>query len=228
MKKELLLLFLFICSTFIKAQSNKFGIINGNVSVDFAMHYTSLEKSGITAYPLTVAGPAVRSFPVEVNFGLVKPLSAGLNYSYCRWVTGRGISGKFSQVGININLYIANAKRFNMQLALTPSIVKFKPVDFVYDQNNYLSLQLKGTSFKTRLLFNFYFSDYAGMNFGIGYSSYQIGIKNYAVKVSDPELEKELNNIASQNFKLTISGVSVCIGVIIKVDLFPKKKKTEE
>ncbi|TAL56953.1 MAG: hypothetical protein EPN85_14700, partial [Bacteroidetes bacterium] len=103
-----------------KSQSNDFGIISGNVGANFGINAIALEKTGVTAYAVADVAAIMTHFPIELNFGLFKPLSIGANFSPSRWhLIDEGIiSGKFASWGLNINLYPINKNRFNMQLSL--------------------------------------------------------------------------------------------------------------
>lgn len=224
-KQKHLLLYLisYILWMNVAAQSNKPGVISGNVGADAAIHLVGLGKAGITAYPILATGGFITAFPLELNIGIFKPISVGVNYSPSRLIIG-GVVGRFSTMGFNFNIYPINKNRFNMALSLTPSIIKFEPVSFYFDQDNNINLNFKGTGFRTRLLFNIYFSDNAGMYIGLGYSSYKIGIKDYKLLLSDQELEEQLNDLLSQDFKLNAIGLSGSIGVVFKLE-FSKKDK---
>ena len=202
-----------------KSQSNSFGTISGNVGANIGINAIALEKTGVTAYALEEGAALMTHFPIEVNFGLLKPISVGLNVAPSRWsLIDEGIiSGKFTSWGININLYPINRNRFNMQLSLTPSLLTFKPFSLDYDQNNKVYVDLKGTAFKARLLFNIYFSDNAGMYFDLGFSSYKIGINSYSLLLDDPDLEADIKNLVNQGFNLRLPGVQAGIGVVFKL-----------
>lgn len=207
---------------FSQAQSNRFGVISGNIGANIGINAIALEKTGVSAYALEEGVGMFTHFPIELNFGLLKPISLGVNFSPSRWVLvgeDEGIvSGKFTSYGVNINLYPINTNRFNMQLSLTPSLLSFEEFSLAYNSSNQLNIDFTGTAFKARLLFNIYFSDHAGMYFDLGYSSYKIGIDNYSLKISDPELEAEIKTMADQGFNLRLPGLQAGIGVVFKID----------
>jgi len=225
-------LFLVLCFGILtqsKSQSNDFGIISGNIGANIGINAIALEKTGVTAYPIIDEDVTaiMTNFPIELNFGLFKPISIGANFSPSRWslIEGDIVSGQFSSWGLNVNLYPINKNRFNMQLSLTPSLLTFKTFSLEYDQNNKINIDLKGTAFKTRLLFNIYFSDNAGMYLNIGYSLYRIGINKYNLLLQDPDLETEINDLVNQGFNLILPGVQAGIGVVFKLNSSLSKKK---
>ena len=65
------------------SQSNDKGVLSGSVGVSFGAAYPTLDISGTSSISGEVPTGEFVSFntfyPIEVNYGLVKPISVGLN-----------------------------------------------------------------------------------------------------------------------------------------------------
>ncbi|MBN8703552.1 MAG: hypothetical protein J0M08_10835 [Bacteroidetes bacterium] len=220
MKKHILFWVLALTFSAINAQSNKLGTVSGNIGANAGINAAQLGKAGISSYTLSDASIFTSNFPIELNLGIAKPLSIGANYTPSNWsIIGESgnVSGKFAALGANINLYIINRNRFNMQLSLTPSYLLFKPIDFSFNQNsNTIKANLSGVDYKARLLFNIYFTNHFGMYFNIGYNTYKISISDYNLLLQDPNLEQELKDLISENFKSSLPGFQGGAGIVFK------------
>lgn len=223
MKTYTIVLLSFIIATQIVAQSNGLGVISGGIGANIGAHAISLEKAGIsiTPYGELETGIISTNYPMELNIGIAKPLSVGFNYTPSRLYLaedGDGFSAiKTKSFGVNFNVYMINRNRFNMQFSLTPGILKFDPFELRYDLN-YVKLDLEGKSLAARLMFNIYLSKNAGLYLNLGYSSYQINVKQFVLHLEDPQFEAELNTILANDLSFRLPGLQAGLGVVFKLN----------
>lgn len=206
-----------VISSFAQNKSNDFGVLSANLGARGGLGVATLGISGGNYSLVTASEAAIftSNFPIDVNFGLLKPISVGLNFTPTNYsVIGEGgvLTAKNNSLGLNINFYIVNTPRFNMQLALTPYTVLTNNIELNYHPYSF-NAKIKGSGFMGRLLFNIFFSENIGMYFGLGYhrSSYQL--KSFNMQIANDDLEFELNEIFKNDISLRVPSFGLSIGI---------------
>ena len=223
MKKSVLIstLLLTLIYNKVNSQNNNTGVISGGAGVNIGATVPFLEVAGISgtylgAFALT---SVTTSFPIEANIGIAKPLSVGINYTPTNFTFPQAgvLTAKSKSLGVNFNLYPINAKRFTMQLAITPSKLWFNKFDISYKEH-YFKAQLGGTSLNTRLIFNIFLSKNAGLYFNLGYQVHKMTLQNFESSFTSDDFEEDLTNVVKNNVGVNMNGVHAGIGVCFKLN----------
>jgi len=207
------------------AQSNSFGTISGGIGMDFGFGIPSLQAGGAT---YNVVGSEIgfislnASYPFDLNFGLAEPVSIGVQYAPTnfRFTDGGGsIVVKSTSIGLNINLYLVNTDKFNMEFSLTPKTLLFKEFSLDAYQDG-LRVDLKGGGMAGRLKFNILFSDNIGIYFDLGYDRYKVQLDKYSLVNDYQNLEDDLDELIQDDISLRLGGIHMGMGIALKFEAF--------
>lgn len=207
------------------SQSNEFGVISASIGANYGFGIASLnigDDVSFSSVGETVSFNAC--YPIELNVGILKPLGLGVQYSPTTFLfaTGDGaLKLKVKSIAANINLYPVNKDRFNMELSLSPGKLLFNEVNLNRLEPG-LKAEFKGSIFKTRLKFNFYFSDDIGMYGQVGYDSYKAKLIDYSLEENDEELEMELDELIDEGLFLGLGGLNIGMGFNVKFAAFSR------
>ncbi len=230
MKTTMILMFVWIgfSTNISNAQTNSIGTITGGagVYIGTGVPTISLFPNSAISGEIPVGIATINTYkPFELNIGIAKPISLGLQYTPTSFNVVAGpslVRAKSKTLGVNINLYLINANRFSMEASLTPNKIWFNPLDLGFIGES-LKVKVGGTGFKSRLKLNFLLAKNAGFYISLGYDIHRIRLKEFSVSNEDSEIEEDLNYILNNNIALNIRGISAGVGLVFKIDT--KKEK---
>jgi hypothetical protein len=193
-------------------------VIDGGIA--FALYKTKIHQEiSIPSAPVykhdttdAAGGPL---YTIRGEYGVTDWFGAGLRFGYTNFiqekdsVTGTKPKSTGIDFGVAVNFHLIKTRRFEMPVSMSFGYggIKIRQND-TYDTQ----ARGKGTGFTMALMPRIYFTDHIGMNFVLGYGSYNYGNIQYSNK-DDNNLNKTWNT------KVTLKGSGAQIGIGLQVKI---------
>lgn len=195
------------------SQSNEGGTFHIGVGWSLGFHSTKYEQR-YTVFGGTVVnddeGAALtRSFPIDLQIGVAKPLSIGIYVEPGSYLDSSATrKNRFIIAGIAPRIYIINKDRFNWMAGPEIGVSGLQIEDVEYYSEKYTDSYL-GIHVRLATGVSFYFGEYFGIQTQVKYAIHSMPWRD-----RDPE-STALDN-ADFEASLTTSGIQVQLGATVK------------
>lgn len=205
MKKSILLITALASNAVLVAQSNQGGVVQLGLSLTGGAYSTEYEQ---TFFGLTVKetdGAASFSVPLEVNVGIMEPLSIGIYLQPGFYLDSSAErSNSFFIAGLTPRFYAVNKDRFNywlgLEFGLSSLIIKENE-----GETNEIQYTFAGGHFRLATGINAYLTDRFGLQAGLKYAAYSMPLR---------DLEPDL---PYYDATLKVSGIEFWLGLALRL-----------
>ncbi|MFL5753172.1 MAG: hypothetical protein ACJ76F_07190 [Bacteroidia bacterium] len=205
-------------AVFYRTTSEK-AFAKGNTVIDagvaFALYKTKIhqESSGYKKDTTDAAGGAL--YTIRGEYGVTDWLGVGARFGFTSFIddkdsaTGRTAKTTGIDLCATANLHFVKTRRFDMPLCISIGYGNFKSLS-----NDDYNTKVKGGGFAfgMGLMPRIYFGDHFGMNFLLGFMSYNFGNLKYSNKD-----DSNLNKTWDVKTSLKASGANIGIGLQYKL-----------
>ncbi len=222
--KKIILLSIVVLGNFmaVNAQSNNTGSINVRVggNVNLAATLTTTKYGNISSDEDTSAVLA-STIPISVDFGIHKLVSVSLGFRSGKWLNEdpndtniQVKEAKTKTFNIGFKFYPISKKNFNLYLGYDFALSGFRKEKTTINTNTTDIQQWNGTGNFFNLGTNFYFGKGFGMYYQMGYTGYDLNLKEFT-STTGP---LSINYIDNFNFSANslVKGFQVELGFCYK------------
>jgi hypothetical protein len=198
-----------------QAQGLDKGAVSLNLGYDGGVHgtvYTVKYNGNSVGNPDTSAA-ATSLFRLNTHYSIFKWISAGFDLRTGKYIenpdNAQAAGNKVSVLSFALRLYPVNKDKFTWYVGTTIGTSRLE-INRVYTFGTTFPARFKLSSphmgFETG--FNWYFSQYIGMNFGLGYSSHNFLLKEYYFNGNKQDISNYENRLKTRGLHLNI-GLSL-------------------
>lgn len=195
------------------AQSNKGGTVHIGLGFSLGLHATRYEEEWLETSQQrqreTTDGAITRTFPIDLQIGLAKPISLGIYGEFGRYLDSSDTrSNRVLLVGFAPRVYIINKDKFNWMIGPEIGIsgLQIEDVEFA---NKKFTDSYAGLHVRLATGISFYFTKNLGLQFQTRYVYH-----NMQWRDRDPE--NTLFDTLDYEGVLTTSGIQLSLGVTVK------------
>ena len=195
------------------AQSNEGGTFHIGVGWSLGFHTTKFEQQytvlGVVVKDSDTGAALTRSFPIDLQIGVAKPLSIGIYVEPGSYLDSSATrKNRFIIAGIAPRIYILNKDRFNWMAGPEVGVSALQIEDVEYFGKTYTDSYL-GIHVRIATGVAFYFGDHFGIQTQVKYAIHSMPWRD-----RDPE-STALDN-ADFEASLNTSGIQIQIGATVK------------
>lgn len=195
------------------AQSNEGGTVHIGLGWSLGIHSTNYEQEytvgGVIVRDEDADAAITRTFPIDIQIGVAKPLSLGLYGEFGRYLDSSDTrSNRILIVGFAPRVYIINKEKFNWMIGPEIGISGLQIEDVEFNNKKFTD-SYAGLHVRLATGISFYFVKNFGLQFQTRYAYH-----NMQWRDRDPE--NTLFDTLDYEGVLTTSGIQLSLGATVK------------
>jgi hypothetical protein len=207
-----------LISSMALAQSHNNGTLSAQIGFDAGVHGTVTENrynNTVVSQDTSAAGTTLAN--ISVSYSITKWLSAGLTFSGGKYIedpdNAEANGNSIAVYGVSLRLYPANKDKFNWWLGADfgKAGLEINRIYTIFStpiDNQYV---FKGNHMSFNSGINWYFANFMGIHFTMGYSQHKFTLDEY-------NIEGTAQDLTNTNYTMNTKGAQFKLGLSFKIN----------
>lgn len=216
--KYVFVLLAFVLSHVAIAQSHQAGTLSAQLGFDAGVHGTVTENrynNNLVSQDTSAAATTLAN--LSVSYSITKWLSAGFTFSGGKYIedpdNAEANGNSIAIYGASLRLYPANKDKFNWWLGADfgKAGLEINRIYTIFStplDNQYL---FKGNHLSFNTGINWYFANFMGLHFTMGYSQHKFNLEEY-------NIEGTAQDLTNTDYTLNTKGAQFKLGLSFKIN----------